>query len=152
MKNKLTLALLIFAIGGCCKKKACAGDELPVITVKIAPVLQNQETVMLYTLEGEKKDSTQIPVDKDQPWFNIFPMHDFDDTQVGARQFIIRHQGRTDTIQRVAAVFRDFEIPCDNGWGCGRAGNGTQTIKKLMFFNLLCRGKNHAARDTVFLY
>jgi hypothetical protein len=134
----------------CCNKKICPGDELPGIVVKIAPAPQSPETVILYTLENEKVDSTFFQIDKDNSSFRFFPMNDFDDNNVGLRQFVIRYNNKSDTAHHISAVFKDVEFVCDSRWGCGR-GLGTKktTIKKLIHFSFLCQGKTHSLRDTV---
>jgi hypothetical protein len=142
--------LLLF--NSCCNKKFCPGDELPSIAVKMTHAPQSNETVTLYTLENGKVDSTFFQVYGDNASFNFFPMNDFDDVNVGLRQFVIRHNNKLDTIRQVAAVFKDVEIVCDSRWGCGRGlGKEKVTLKKLIHFSFLYHGKTHAVSDTVIL-
>lgn len=150
MSRYFFICLCILLCGSCCKKRSCAGDELPRINLKFSGVWQNQ-TITVFTLENGKTDSAFISLDMNNPACQIFPMNDFDDANVGARKFIIRYGNKMDTIQHVAAAFNDLELVCNNGPGCGRKGNETVTVKKLVKFAFLCKGEIHFLRDTVHL-
>lgn len=152
MTKRILVLLLAMALSYCCNKKSCPGDELPRIVVKIQGMVQNSETAILYKLESEKKDSTFIQIDNINPSFYFFPVNDFDDADAAARQFVIRHGNKRDTIDHILVNFKDEEMVCDSRWGCGRGtGKNKTTIKKLGHFSFLYHGKSYGINDTLFL-
>ena len=150
MKPNLLIYLFIILMSGCCNKKACPGDELPRIVVKIPTMVNDNETVTLYQLDMGKRDSAFFQVMKTEPFFSFFPLNDYDDPGLGSRQFVIRHGNRIDTIQHITGVFRNDDIVCDGRWGCGRGfGNNKTTVKKLVDFSFLVRSKKFGVGDTL---
>jgi hypothetical protein len=152
MNRLLFICTCFLFCSSCCNKKLCPGDELPIIIVKIPETSQGNKTVTLYKIDNLTIDSSFIQISDAKNSFPIFPMDDFDDKGLDFRQFIIRYNNRSDTVRDITAKFQGVEIVCDNRWGCGRGlGNKKTTLKKLIQFGFLCRGKSHGLNDTLVL-
>lgn len=149
MGHKILLILFICVLGSCCKKKVCHSDGVPQLMVKFTGVPQNDTTARLYIIENGKTDSVSMRLNALYPIMVFNPISDFDDQGAPSRQFVIRHTNKSDTIRGVIVVFRDAEVSCSSGWGCGSNGKDMVTIKKLVHFSMLYKNERRPGADTL---
>jgi hypothetical protein len=144
MVKVVFIAIAFTILAGCCKKKMCAVAMLPHALVRLpANNTSFDECSFVRRVNSVPVDSFTVSNGLPYP-VELYPFRDFGDEQGYAVTFLIKRQGKTDTISNFTCDFERVKVNCQD---CGM--KTSEEVWAYENFSYRHRGKLHSISDTL---
>lgn len=101
-------------LNGCCTKKACVGQSLPVISFNFfkPASLEGTRVVVRTMLNSQVIDSLVITSNFDAT-YSLMPFDSYNDELGRQKSFVIFRNGRSSVINNISIDFKKIEVKCN---------------------------------------